>query len=183
MIWDIKYTNQIGIVALIISSTLLISFSAYAQNPCNFGSEETVLACDTSVTAQWDEDAEDDCTWNPPPGFVVIEVKKDVWSSNSGSRSVNVIAGNSEFATERQYNYVRRNLTQMAAKYAGVDYSAKIDSEVSTAVQSARRYSATNNTVYATVHGLKNTLCYVAIPTIQTTGYSDWKRKGTNMFE
>jgi hypothetical protein len=137
---------------VLLAMLLSLTPTLLAAQICKLGAEEVVTACSgLSVTAQWDEEAEEDCTFNPRPGYVVIETFKQVLSSNSGSSSVNVIAGDSNFATEAHFSAVRENLLNMSAKWAGVDYAGQINSKINNAINRSRSYQATNNTVYAVV--------------------------------
>jgi hypothetical protein len=133
----------------------LLSFagcaSAFAQE-CLPRHEEWVIACSNlSTTAQWNEDSENECLYNPPPGFVIVEAVQDVLSSNNGSSEVDVVAAGSEFATERDFESARSALLQMSGKFEGKDYSALIDSRVNAAKRSSVQFRSTNNAVHATV--------------------------------
>lgn len=137
--------------------TLMFSGAASAQGgECLIGADIWVDACPSlSVTAQWNEDAENDCTYNPPTGYTILETKVAVHSSSSGSHSVNTLAGGSSFATERMFSEARKALLDGTASYRDASgesrYAAKIENSVQSYMQSARRFEATNNTIYATV--------------------------------
>lgn len=130
---------------------LLLATAAQA-NDCTPGDDIWVTACsDLSTTAQWDEQTENDCTYNPPPGYVVLEAKEQVISSNSGSRSVNVIAGGSNFATSAQFQAARDNLLDGKGTYFDSKFSGSIENKFNNDMEMSRKYEASNNTVYATV--------------------------------
>ena len=111
------------VVIVIATSVSLIASPTAGQmvaqdTECKLGSDIWVDACPSlTVTAQWDEDAENDCTYNPPPGYVILESSVAVHSSSSGSHSVNTIAGGSRFATEGNFESARQAILDGTVAY------------------------------------------------------------------
>lgn len=130
--------------------------SALALGDCIPGRKESVIACDNlSTTANYNRTTTRDCVYNPPAGWVIVDHKVNVISSNNGSRSVSVLAGGSKFASEFDIKYAFDSLDEILGEYTDSDgnnkYKGKLEERRRGMLREIRRYSASHNTLHATV--------------------------------
>lgn len=141
--------------AVILSISIVFPVVAMAQ--CRPGETMTVTAVSNlSCTARWDGDCNEDAQWNPEPGWAIREARTHVHSSNNGNRSVSVIAGGSNFISERELQSAFDSANEYAASLPGQtgqqqNYSASLRSAFDRYLSQYRSTSATNNTVDARI--------------------------------
>ena len=106
---------------------VLLSDVSLAQQACTLGDTKWITAIDKlSVTAQWDQDAEDSAVWNPPDGWALVDHRVDVESSNNGGRSVSIIAGGSNFTSQENLQKAFQHLLDVTGAYTDEKGEAKV---------------------------------------------------------
>jgi hypothetical protein len=145
-------SNRFAISMFMMHGCVVFSLGTANAASCPLGERTRVLACThLEVTAQWDEDIEGDCLYNPPPGYAIIDAETDEYSANNGSSSVSVIAGDSTFATEGTYENARSFALSIAAQKGQDKYNGTIDQAITNYSSSARSFNSSHNAVYARV--------------------------------
>jgi hypothetical protein len=104
-----------------------------------------------------------EATYNPPPGFAILETSTVVWRSKRGSHSVSTFAAGATFALsedlEAAYASALNAYASLAAKAKaqGVDgerlkgIKLSLDQKYNSAVHTVLTYSSSHNTIYAKV--------------------------------
>ena len=123
---------------------------------CTPGEKKWVMACQgIDATARWNGSASNSCTYNPPTGWTILSHEVIENSNNNGGKTVALLAGGSNFATEYDYEAVHKSMIDILAQYTSKDgkneYRAKWDQEFRNNVRLARNYSTSHNTIYLEV--------------------------------
>lgn len=144
-------------LVFLITAALFAS-QANAQGSCVPGKEEWLVACDKLNTfGSWDGPREgvESCTWNPPTGWVIVDHRVDVHSSSNGSRSVSIVAGGSNFISERNVQSAFQSLLDVAGQYTKDGESKKFQGALKQSYErqlsEVQKYQASHNTLHATV--------------------------------
>ncbi len=121
-----------------------------------YGQEEWVTACDKlRVIAPWvgvsAPTRQETCVYNPPPGWVILEHKVTVHSSNNGSRSVQTLAGGSRLLTESALKQAYDAVIDLAMSADNHDAASKLREQYAQHSYERNLYEASDNTLVAKV--------------------------------
>ncbi len=146
-----------SLTALAVILVTLIGHLAFAQSgACIPGAEEEVTAIDRlSVTASWNgfsgTSQSNSATWNPLPGWVVLDHEVIVNSSSNGNRSVSILAADLNFASESQIDWAYDYAADAAYQSNDESYEAEINEQYEEHRYNYQTYKTNKNTIHATV--------------------------------
>lgn len=125
--------------------------------------EQWVNACDVGVTASWDGtrpgSKKKQCTYNPPPGWVLVEHRISRKSENNGSYSINTLAKGLQLISKEDLRDSYESLLDSSGSWMEV-YGGKmrIEERQKAHTRLLEQYSTNENTlivkVAAKAHGL-----------------------------
>jgi hypothetical protein len=117
--------------------------------------EEVTAISHLSVTASWhglhgsDESAT--AIYNPPAGWVIVDNRVEIESSNNGSRAVSTLAAGLNLATEDQFERVYNAAIKATGNAGDKKGAADLQEELKQRVAELHKYSTNQNTIQATV--------------------------------
>lgn len=145
---------------VIVHAVIFSSQSAFALGTCIPGREEEVVACDQlSTVASWEGPRHNSaiCTYNPPTGWVIVDHRVIVNSSNNGSREVSTLAQGLKLISESDLRAAYDQLSKVAGEYAdpqtgqNARYSGQISDRFQQHLRELRQYQTNRNTIQAVV--------------------------------
>lgn len=147
-----------GKAALVIAACIGAG-SALALGDCVPGREEQVTACSRlSTVGSWEGPRHNSatCTYNPPPGWVIVDHQVHEHSSNNGSSEVSTVAGGSNFISENDLREAYSSLMGIAAEYNSPQtgqkkFSGELQDKFNWHLKELRRFEASHNTLQAIV--------------------------------
>ena len=130
---------------------------AVAGAACQPGTTQWVTACDQiQATSSWNDGTQyADCTWNPLPGWAIVNYRAIVLGSRNGSQSISIMAGGLRFATHTTYSAASSAITNVLAQYTDEEgnnrYRGEVTNKLNSAEQYAQNASTNKNTLYLLV--------------------------------
>jgi hypothetical protein len=133
--------------------------TAFALGDCVPGREEQVTACShLSTVGSWEGPRHNSatCTYNPPPGWVLVDHQVHEHSSNNGSSEVSIIAGGSNFISESDLREIYDSLGRIAGEFNSpktgqISFSGQLENKFNWHLNEVRKFSASHNTLQAIV--------------------------------
>ncbi|WP_437745708.1 RICIN domain-containing protein [Sorangium sp. So ce302] len=131
--------------------------AAFAATTPEYGQEEWATACDhLKVTAVWSglcehKTKENTCTYNPPPGWVIVETKTEKFNDNHGSFVPKTLAGGSRLILESELTEAYDTAIDLAVKWRNFDAEAKLRERYNQHSSERQFYEASHNTFVGTV--------------------------------
>ena len=121
--------------------------------------ERVVTACSLGVTAEWrgsfpnyrQSEKSKTCTYNPPPGWVILETKVRDKKDNNGSYSVDTLAGGLNLISTEEIDSAYEELFEKEFKYAEIGVQRKMHDRQTKHKEMLIRHSTTHNTLIAKV--------------------------------
>lgn len=130
-----------------------------------YGDTMWVTACDhTSVTANWSgcnrPIVQNTCTYNPPPGWVILDNHVTVWSSNNGWRTNQTLAGGLNLATQTTLQNAYNSAINLAGQYQNQAIAAELTNQYTQNENSRLTFQASHNTAKLTVTAQAHGNCF-----------------------
>lgn len=130
-----------------------------------YGDTMWVTACDhTSVTANWSACSrpivQNTCTYNPPPGWVILDNHVTVWSSNNGWRTNQTLAGGLNLATQITLQNAYYSAISLAGQYPNQTIAAELTNQYTQNEDSRLTFQASHNTAQLTVTAQAHGNCF-----------------------
>lgn len=158
--------------SLIASFMLACTASAQAADPAKaptIGAEQEVLACDRlRAQARWRDGPPrcrpgadtQSCTYNPPPGWVLVSHRVVVHSSSNGSRSVSTLGEGLNFMSEVEMRDAYRSVLDAAARKGDKGAQLKIKDQYDSHAADVRRFRTNRNTLQAVASARSHGDCF-----------------------
>lgn len=151
-----KIMSTLGLVIAILVTT-----NSFSQQ---LGDEQNVTAISNlRAQASWDGCSagsdQNTATYNPPPGWVIVEYKTITHSQSNGSSSVSVIEQDLNFVTKTKWSTSYDELIDMAASRNNDELKAKLQQKKSEYENFYHSVQSNKNTIYAKVKAKAHGSC------------------------